>query len=333
MWSKMNFLQNLQHRFFRILRTEETFFLLRERPRKLKLTPEFIKMNFGHLAPDSYNFFVYCYDSHYIYMWFTKEDLKGIPEGYLVAKVHSDEHNTIIIQNKNDSVSVYIIKNSVLTAQAVFDRDRFSEQSLDFLQREYSLFNPKIHEIKSVENYLSPLDFLKFFHFDKLDYGVLLTVVSDYLYRPALAFFIIASIFHISYSTYLTNYHENLDSTYQQLKEKNSDIILDINTMEKKVDFWNSFVEKELSLPCIQGALQQILKVAESNNSHINNFEFSGDTITLYVETGKNNSTVIEDLLNISIFSNVKLISTYKSSGNDNKEIKQLDIELKRYDK
>ena len=316
-----------------IVPIEDTYFVLVEKPKNIKLSKDAIYLNYKHLSPFKDGDLIYLQTKNNIFIWFTKYKLIDknkiyIPEGYLIYKVIKSKKEAIGIAKKSESIYILsVVKNGLLLSQLTIKNDNLN-QKITFLIKEYSLKNPEKINIPISKLKLSFIDVFLFSKFS-LELNKLYSFIIERLSMPISVFIILLTVFYFFINQYLEKEIKKKTDYLNKLKLQTKDIKNLLYQTEQKKQFWLTFIKNEKKYPSLYYLLDKIFRVIKEKDGYITHLEFNENIITIWAGLKAGDISIVNDLIKEKIFKEVKIISSVKDRQRKGYEIMNIEIYLK----
>ncbi len=318
----------------KIIPVEDTYFIKDNIPPNIKLNYEVVKLNYIEKSPFKNGDVIFLQKDGYIYIWFTKYPLEEnkvyIPESYLLLKQLNLE-NGFIIYRKNNYTTILVVKNRQLQSQITYKGEIPQlHLKLKLLEKEYSLKNPQTIEITSFKPKYDIKDLIKFSRFD-FSLENILKVTLNNISIPLSIFFLSLLAYKFLDVKYLERKKSALEEYLFQLKLENKEIKKKIQLAKEKSQFWNNFVEKELRYPFPIIVITEFAKIIEKYEGFIENIVYSPEVISVSIGLPKKRGNFIQDLLDTSLFKDIKILGSAPDSLSKDYEILSVELYVKEW--
>lgn len=222
----------LKYDILKIIPMRESFFKISVLAKKIKLSPELIRLNYEKLSPIKNPTILHYRQDDVLYLWFlkkqpsTKEIL--LPESFLIFKG---------LQNKQDGIfifetvpnQIYVIKQKKLQA-AFTSSQSIDSANINIIKDEYNLadiqiFDKKEHD-KILHNELQSITLQELFAFIQfqMDKESLKKIFVQKLTYPLVSLLLIYMLVSYAQGYFMQKKVDILTQKYQTLKAKNTKV-------------------------------------------------------------------------------------------------------------
>lgn len=299
---------------------KETFYKKFETPKKLKLTPKLLELNYARYAPFLKPKILHYNDQKSIHLWFHKQQDSAsfaIAESYLIFRVMKEHFSNAVVAVESDVIKVFVIKDGALTD--LFNMSSFDEQTLALCKHEHNIQNHRIVHKEEYETLYKeaindfPLHEIWHWRQFELDAKNILHVSVNAMSYPVSILLILAMGMNIVHTQILQTQLSEAEQNYLHLKEQNSDIHAQVAQSKKLQKKWHAFTQNELLYPDTMIVLSEIFKTLnlESKNQ-IKLVEIVGSKITIQYQSDQSPVLFLNHLNSIALFSEVTIVNTIK---------------------
>ncbi|MEI6206356.1 MAG: hypothetical protein WCP20_06215 [Desulfuromonadales bacterium] len=317
-----------------IIPIEKTYLRVFEKPPKVRLTRQVITFNYGALSPYPGGGHLSCQTATGIFVWYLKNPLTAgmtiqIPEGYLVWRFFKDRTNALVLIVRQGVLSVMVIQNGTLRAQVTRAADEGEAQTLDLLQREYSLQNAEIIRLSPTVTFNVKLHDMITFADVQLKPSNLLEQCVALLKAPLIAMLLITSGFYIYQENRLESYYADKTKYLARLKRENADLQSSLEDVREKTAYWRDFIAKEQIYPDYYQILSGLTDVVKRHGGYLNMVEYNENRLTVWTGIKSSEASIIKELLATGVFQEVKLLASTKDSFKPDFNLYNLSIILR----
>lgn len=304
----------------KIIPFKETFYKKFDTPKKLKLTPHLLELNYAHYAPFSKPYIIHYNDKKTVHLWFSQKTINApfvIPESYLIFRALQKEHNNAIVVVQSEITKIFVIKNGIL--EDLFNMNTFDEQTLALSKQEHHIQN---HTIISQSEYvalqqkaISDFPLLELWRWNQLHLNPkdLLQKSINSLTYPLSALIVLYIGMNAYHNHQLENDLTQLEQDYLALKNKNSDIHAQSKAEQKRQKALKTFIGNELLYPDTMLILHEIFSTLSTDKKQtIQLVNIAGSKLTIEIQTDQSPVIFLNHLNAISLFSDVTITNTYK---------------------
>jgi hypothetical protein len=312
-----------------IVPVEQTFLRVFDKPKKVRLNPQVIEVNYGHLSPFRNGGHLFFQTQESIYVWYLPHPVSKnsihIPEGYLLYRFFRDRRDAVVLLPRNGAVNAMAISQGELRAQVTFSEGEQKRQ-LDLFRREYAMADPEVVRLEANARFSAkPGDIMAFAHFD-LRPSELLEQGMALAKAPAMAMLLIIAGFTLYQESRLQALVAERKVTLQRLKRENGPMQDALEQVRDQGTFWRDFIAREQGYPDLYRILAQVTGVIERHGGYLNTVEYADNRLTVWTGLKSSEAAIIRDLLATGLFQEVKLLSSGKDASKPNFNLYNLSI-------
>jgi len=315
----------------------ECYFLVKNLPKKTKLSKELIKLNFEKYAPfTAKKVLRYQVNAEQLYLWFVKKEYRQfilMPESYLISLALPPQERIYIFQGEINKV--FVIAKGVM--QEAFELADDDTVQLSLLQDQYAIQSVVKKSAVEYEQFLkkgieklTPQALLSFWQLE-FSKDKILSYILEKLTYPIL--FFIAFFILVSYtqSYFMQKKQTTLEETLHSLKSQNKVVKNQIYNYNNKVRMLQNFTDKELRQPDAFGIINLLYDVIKpEDKAKLVYFSFDDSGVQIRIETKEDGIRYLNRLNKIDIFKSV-VIQSSRTNRRTKEKIFTFAIELKGY--
>jgi hypothetical protein len=296
---------------------EESFFIYKKLDKKIKLTTEIIKLNYGNESPYESNQLniTSIFNNENLYLWFHKKDTKSkfLPLSLLLFRSLSTQYKNTICIFKGESNKILIIKNSQLIAS--FIKKNIHNRDIILMKKEYFIENVEFfneNEFKDGFKYLTYNDLLDILNI-KIDFK---KVINNFIVWSALPFLISSILLMViigSYNFYTQMDNEKLLKEYTLKKSFTQKMKDNVNKNEELNKIFTT-LSNEFKYIDKATIISEILKISKDINISLEFIRVEDKNVNFVVVTTNEEKIPLltTKLFGTTLFKDVKNISSQK---------------------
>jgi len=311
----------LKYQILQVIGAKETFFKTSLLAKKVKLSPELIKLNYEKLSPIKNPAILSYKDEDLLYLWFLNRDIADdkilIPESFLLYKsLHTKEDGIYVFETSPSQIYVIRAKKLKTAFSSHVSADTIN---LSIIKNEYALNNVEVlskkeHD-KLLQNALETLSLRELFTFTqlKIDKEHIKNFFIDKLTYPLVSLLFAYMLVSYTQSYFMQKKVNALTQEYQSLKSKNSKLKNAIRTHNRDVEKLQSFLEKEFApvepFKVVNG-LYEVIK--PDDKSSVNFLSITNGMIKIKIQTKDNAIKYLKRFNSVPYLTDIILDNTYK---------------------
>ena len=330
-------IDKITRRFTEIVPTEQTFFLCVDKPGIKNFNKKLIMLNYSLLSPFIKTDLMFYVDKKKLYIWFVKEKLSAgkiyIPEGFLLFKSFKNAQNVIVIKENNSNTTFIVIKNGMLAAQTIKNKETDQDEFIELLKKEHSLKESETVRVESSKTLsININDSIKFLLSQlELDFSSIMQNVYEQSKLPVITLLVILNIADFSYYIYSNSLLNSRKKVFVTLEQKNNLIKTEFEKLEFQKKFWSNFRANELKYPNVYTTLNIISKIIAGHNGYIKTISRKGNIVDMWV-VSDSSSNLVNDLTKSGYFTNIQILSINQISRinqRNNEEVAHIEAKIK----
>ena len=314
----------LSKQFIMFAKVEDSFFLYKKLDKKIKLTPEIIKLNYLKESPyaldESSISSIVSHDN--LYLWFHRgAGSRYLPEALLIYRKLIKKHANVLCIVRGEIDKVVVVKEGILVSS--FSRKSITKSNIFLIQDEYGVKEILVIEkdkyddfINDAYNFLTPNDLLNILNI-QIDFKSLLNRIIRWSAMPLFASSLLTMLAMGGYGYYLNSEKEKLEEFYQNNRTMTLEIKESIDRNEDENIRFNN-LSKEFKYNDKTVAISSIVKVTQEMNLTMHYIKVYENKVDFIVRANEQKviPLYVKNLFHSQYFSDVKNLSTFKLRNN-----------------
>lgn len=314
----------LKYDVLKVISMQESFFKVSTLTKKVKLSPELIRLNYEKLSPIVNPTILSYKEESVIYLWFLKQQHPNekilIPESFLIYKALRDKSDGVFIF-KTVPKQIYVLKQRRLQS-AFVSYEATDSTSIDIVKDEYDLTDIQILDEKEhdkvLQRELERLTLPELFAFMqfKMDKENLKKFFVQKLTYPLVSVLFIYMFVSYAQGYFMQKKADILTKEYQTLKAKNADVKSAIRTHNQEVERLEQFFTTEFEPVEPFKASYDLYKIITSQDeATVNFFSVTNGIVKIKIKTNDNAIKYLKRFNAITYLKDVVIENTFKHRG------------------
>lgn len=299
---------------------EDSFFLYKKLDKKLKLTPEIIRLNYLKESPyklEESSISSVISDNN-LYLWFHRNaGIRYLPEAILVYRQLLKKHSSIICIIRGKKDKVLMIKEGRLLSS--FSKNSIKESDIFLIKDEYLIKDVLIIEedeyagfLKKSYKFLTLNDLLNILNI-QIDFKSLMNRTIKWIALPLLISSVLIIMAMGIYQFYVDSEKEKLQVIHSNNKSVTSTIKENIDSNENENIRFNHLIN-EFKFYDKTIAISSIFKVTRDMNMTMHYIKVYDDKVDFVIRTNNQDDIplYVKTLFTSQYFKDVKNLSSFK---------------------
>ena len=323
-----------KYHYLDIVPFEKSIYHTAPLPKKVKLTPQLLKLNYAKFAPFKNPNIISFPKENYLSLWFYKEEYNApilIPESYLYYKALVSNEKDALYIIYDEIIKIIIIKDTKIYSAFIIDNieDELLQLSIDetSIDNIIEIKKDKLNPLK--KKALESISLKEIFTFMQVttEPKELLHIFVQKVTYPIVAFIVLTIVMGYLQKIYLNDQISTLKHKYKEAKDKNKDLKDIIQLHNKNVKKYKIFIDKELTYPPSIAMLNSIYTIFQPDDkAYLESISMSENNIIVKLKTDMNPVLFLNRLNKIKYFKRVVIQNSYRPRGE--MKIISYDIEI-----
>jgi hypothetical protein len=326
-------------KWYEVVPVEECSFLAVDKPQRMRLSGEQVKLNFGSRSPWPAGRILFRQDPATLYLWFVKGQAENrsrvqIPAGYLLAKPYLHHSEAILVYGKKSGEIYTVIHKGRLVAQMVSalatDAGQRVAENVGLLEKEFSMDHPEVIQIPEdavpTPSWKDLWDFLGM----KSD-RALLAQALEWAKGAAIAVLAISAFYALFDHGSLQRLVAGKEQQFHQMQQQNGSYRQRMLDIRRESEFWREFVSTEAGPAPWLELMDALAASFKEQNGYLKSVRFSGGE--LIVQAGLNGTApeLVKQLLATGLFAESKIISTERDPDNPGTDLVNIRLVIQSF--